>query len=1372
MLNGQVNFSLKAMKSKGFTPRVLAFLLTLAVGLPAPVFALRGQQQEDPSQLAGLEEVLKDPEKALRQLTQLVTTPAPPATPLTTAGTPAASRAGLEESWIPSRVLQISASLLAVPNPDDFAARAVEARKAGAERIHFDVIQVGDEKTSLVRRIPGAKDTTDIFTPDRLRQIKQAGRQAGLDIPVDVHLVMRNPSEEKIREFLQAGADSIGLHWEAYPDDGRRLSERLQLIHGFSGKAVLVVSPDADIDAVGTFLSKAGEIVDMVSLLAVPLGVGGATFQPRALGHLRRLRERYGYAGPIQIDGGMEPDFSSPMARRAGADILVAGSAFFGRAGDRDLKALRQAYEALRGPEAVPQIEMAQRCLRCGTQYDAFLELPACPACNGDLEFVVSDFVDLLKSVTPAWPGMWRYGPLLPVRPKDVVTSGEGNTPIVKLEDLSQKLGIQLYAKIESENPTGTFKDREASFVVSRARAAGQDNLVLQSTGNTALAVSYYAGVAGLRSYAFVPARSAYKLIGPHLARGNKVILVEGDPIDVKNYATQFAKAHGFPKLSPFHERSEANATQAYEVVEAILRGELPNLDFYVQTIAAGMGPIGFYLGLERARRWTHGRIALPRVIGVQISEFAPVHRAWEGDLDEVGPEGQTPTYGVEQPFEPTLHTTNAPAYYSHIRTALKQSRGNLAVVDPQEARGGEKEFRDSLAQHGYQLTNTENSSFIGYAGLVKQVAEGMIPKGSTVLLMVTGKGAKPQFEQIEPDAVVLPQYDPRRLRQQLEAGETVRAGKDARAYQVAKAIAEYEGWAMGKVMETIYLGRMNKALTERRWTSEDENRVQGTRRFLISGTMGVTGRLAEIMRQAAERYLKQRYPGVDFRLLPVPDLSGVASAEGASYFIPTEKIQQAIHRLSQEPHAGTTRFGLLVADVGGTKTAILTLGIDAEGRLSQPGQPLLSREIPTPKWQDRNHLFEEVSHALKRVADEAAGQGITVLPTIGVAFASAFVNPRGGITYDGTDNPIAVGSGFDLAPNMPGAFPSKELAGRLPGYDVFVVNDGVAQFRYVVDAALRMSEMRKALLGEQVVLVAPGTGLGAGFGRVEQDGNVIFFPVTHISDLVVTDFQTGLQVTVEVDGKRFEVQVPTPGPHRWAKDFLSGRAVETIATAIDRKLSEAGHPPALLPRVENYPQMTKDEIAAALDPNNRRTPLTAKLINEILSQSPAAGGSAKLTTGLEERVPAWLQPALGADWMEVVYGVHEATKVTDKVAVLLQPELLGVAGDDSETQVALMSMEGNLHGALGWPDETSLRLGLLTPQSVKAFEGEGYRVIRVVRHPESEERPLPWEAVPVVVAEALAGGQPTFWVNVTPYLNLKGITLPEILSTLTDLFA
>ncbi len=198
----------------------------------------------------------------------------------------------------------------------------------------------------------------------------------------------------------------------------------------------------------------------------------------------------------------------------------------------------------------------------------------------------------------------------------------------------------------------------------------------------------------------------------------------------------------------------------------------------------------------------------------------------------------------------------------------------------------------------------------------------------------------------------------------------------------------------------------------------------------------------------------------------------------------------------------------------------------------------------------------------------------------------------------------------------------------------------------------------------------------------------------------------------------------------------------------------------------ERYAQLASLErdLGQLMDRVERLQEELNKLLELLLEQSTNGAG-------LEERVPGWMEAALGADWMRVVTGVHEM-QVTDKVAVLIQPGLLGVAGDDGETQGALRGLGENLHGAFGWREETKLRLGLLTSKSIAAFEAQGYRVIRVVRHPESEQTPLPWEAVPIVVAQALAGGRPTFWVNVTPYLNLEGITLPEILSTLTDLFA
>ena len=79
-----------------------------------------------------------------------------------------------------------------------------------------------------------------------------------------------------------------------------------------------------------------------------------------------------------------------------------------------------------------------------------------------------------------------------------------------------------------------------------------------------------------------------------------KTLKNEKTPQEVKQYAERFAKVHGFPKVSPFHERCECNATQAYEVYEQVLKKNIPMPDFYIQVVSAGMGPIGFFYGAKR----------------------------------------------------------------------------------------------------------------------------------------------------------------------------------------------------------------------------------------------------------------------------------------------------------------------------------------------------------------------------------------------------------------------------------------------------------------------------------------------------------------------------------------------------------------------------------------------------------------------------------------------------------------------------------------------------------------------------------------------------------------------------------------------------
>lgn len=424
-----------------------------------------------------------------------------------------------------------------------------------------------------------------------------------------------------------------------------------------------------------------------------------------------------------------------------------------------------------RGNTAKNNIRVTQRCISGDGQFCINARRTICECGNG-LEFVIEGDVDFLGSITER-DDMWRYKKLMPVKPEHIVTAGEGNSPIIHLAGLSRMLHIELYAKIESANPTGTFKDREASFVVSRSLDVGDNNLVLQSTGNTAMSVTYYSGLAGLASFVFIPLVSKYKLSIPEKKEANKIILVDGTPLEVKKYAEAFAGQYGFPKVSPFHERCECNVTQAYEVYEEVLREKIPPPDFYVQVISAGMGPIGFYLGAKRMMNWCPGKVKMPRIVCVQNSEFAPMNDALLQGKDELGEEGKTPAYPVGKPFEPTLHTTNAPAYYPYVKLAIEDSDGLFPVIDPETTMRHEVGLHTALRNEGYGLGKTENASLIGYAGLVELVEAGKIPRGSNVLLMITGKGDH-VTNCVEPDAVIKPDYDVSRLYRELSANRGV----------------------------------------------------------------------------------------------------------------------------------------------------------------------------------------------------------------------------------------------------------------------------------------------------------------------------------------------------------------------------------------------------------------------------------------------------------------------------------------------------------------------------------------------------------------------------------------------------------------------
>lgn len=210
--------------------------------------------------------------------------------------------------------LKIAPSILSA----DFAYLAQDCRdvlNAGADWLHIDVMD-GDFVPNLSLGIPVL-----------------AGLSKAVDAFYDVHLMIRRPLEY-IEAFARAGADLITFHLEADSD----VEKTIEAIHAAGCKAAVSVKPATPVEEVFPYLDR----LDMVLIMSVEPGFGGQKFMPQAVDKIAALRERAGDGLMIQVDGGVDAN-TAPLCTRAGADVLVAGSAVFGK------KNRKEAILAIRG---------------------------------------------------------------------------------------------------------------------------------------------------------------------------------------------------------------------------------------------------------------------------------------------------------------------------------------------------------------------------------------------------------------------------------------------------------------------------------------------------------------------------------------------------------------------------------------------------------------------------------------------------------------------------------------------------------------------------------------------------------------------------------------------------------------------------------------------------------------------------------------------------------------------------------------------------------------------------------------------------------------------------------------------------------------
>lgn len=273
-------------------------------------------------------------------------------------------------------------------------------------------------------------------------------------------------------------------------------------------------------------------------------------------------------------------------------------------------------------------------CTACARSHDAAVPQNVCTACGKPL-YPQYDLAAAARTLTKAAlatrvKSLWRYREVLPVKsPADIVTLGEGFTPLLPAPRLGAKHGLaRLFLKDESLNPTQSFKARGMSTAVSMARQFGLKKLAAPSAGNAAGALAAYAARAGLEAHIFMPADTPRANIIECREMGAHVTLVNGLITDCGAEVARRKAAEGWFDVSTLKEpyRVEGKKTLGYELAEQ-LDWTLPDIVIY--PTGGGTGLVGMWKAFDEMERMGWIGPQRPRMFSVQAGGCQPIVRAF-----------------------------------------------------------------------------------------------------------------------------------------------------------------------------------------------------------------------------------------------------------------------------------------------------------------------------------------------------------------------------------------------------------------------------------------------------------------------------------------------------------------------------------------------------------------------------------------------------------------------------------------------------------------------------------------------------------------------------------------------------------------------
>ncbi len=374
-------------------------------------------------------------------------------------------------------------------------------------------------------------------------------------------------------------------------------------------------------------------------------------------------------------------------------------------------------------------------CTVCGARYPAD-RLSGVSPCCGRVLYARYDLPRLRREVdrdrlAARNAGMWRFAELLPVEdPANIVTLGEGDTPLLELRNLQRSLGVSnLLLKDEGLNPTGTFKARGMAAAISRALELGASGFTVPSAGNAAGAAAAYCARAGIPARVFMPQDAPESNKKECLVAGAHLDLVDGLIGDAGRLAVAAAHEQGLFDLSTLKEpyRAEGKKSMGLEVAMQ-LGWRMPQAIIY--PAGGGTGIIGMHKGFLELLElgWITGD--LPRFIAVQAEGCQPIVKAFHDGADtaQPWPDAATVADGLRVP---------AP-FADYLMLQIIRATGGtaLAVSD------------SDMVAAMYELASTEGvfacpEGAATLAAYKRLISEGFLDNDETTVLFNTGSGYK-----------------------------------------------------------------------------------------------------------------------------------------------------------------------------------------------------------------------------------------------------------------------------------------------------------------------------------------------------------------------------------------------------------------------------------------------------------------------------------------------------------------------------------------------------------------------------------------------------------------------------------------------------